>query len=175
MDQMTVMMINWVKFTKLEIWDLNSVPLYSQFHVHFLWCILKRSSKKQVKKTHINITISWFFCVCSWVNAFSVPLVLCVSIVVSCVWCRDMCRYVWEKGEGKAWERRRREKEESEFYFLSNCLPRIVNVNYERARTVTHFVMSRELTEVHSKGLFSSFVSVGITFRSTPCISAPTF
>lgn len=55
-----------------------------------------------------------------WVNAFNVPLVLSVYIVVSCVWWGDVYRYVWEKGEGKPGERRRGGKEEREFYFLSN-------------------------------------------------------
>lgn len=79
-----------------------------------LWCILKTSSIKHVKKTHIDIIFVF------WVNAFNVPLVLSVYIVVSCVWWGDVYRYVWEKGEGKPGEKRRGEKEEREFYFLSN-------------------------------------------------------
>lgn len=172
MVQMTVMMINWVKFAKFEFSSIIfSVPC--SFYMMYSKKIFQKTSQEDSYQYYYKLF--FFVRVCSWVNAFSVPLFLSVYIVVSCVWCGDVHRYVWEKGEGNPWKRRRREKEERELYFLSNYLPRIVNVNYEGARTVTHYVTNRELTEVHSKGLAPSFVSVGITFRSTPCVSAPTF
>lgn len=71
--------------------------------------------------------------------------------------------------ERRRWGRRR------EFYFLSYYLSCIVNDNFEGAWTVTHSVKNRELTRVDYEGLASSFVIVGISFRSTPCISASTF
>lgn len=86
--------------------------------------------------------------------------------------CVQIC--VRKRG-GKARGKEERGKRGKRVLLSKQHLLCIANVNYEGTGTVTHSVKNKILIEVHSEGLAPSFVIVGIPFRSTPSISAPTF